>query len=77
MRTGLLSPIQEARNLLPKIAARPGDIYVENWTHGRAAAMDITVTSPLTQTRIELAAVTPGHAAEMAAVAKERKAALR
>ena len=41
-----LSPIKEARSLIPSNRTRPGDIFLQNW-RGRQTAFDIAVTSPL------------------------------
>ena len=40
-------------------------MLLPNWSHGRQAALDVAVISPLQQLTVAEAAVTPGHALEV------------
>ena len=42
--------------------SRPADILLPTWHHGRPAALDVHVISPLQDLTIHETAVTPGHA---------------
>ena len=65
-----LAPQLEQRNLIPGERSRPGDVFIPAWKAGKPAALDITVTSPLQQATLMIAAVTPGAALSQA---EERK----
>ena len=45
--------------------SRPADILLPTWRHGRPAALDVHVISPLQQLTLHEAASTPGHALEV------------
>ena len=40
-------PVLETGHSIPDSQRRPGDITVPNWSRGRQAAIDVTITSPL------------------------------
>ena len=48
----------------------PADILIQGWDRGHPAAVDVTVTSPLTPATLNFSAVTEGAAAQ---AAEERK----
>ena len=64
-QSAALGPRKEALGLVPNSSARPADILLPNWSHGRQAALDVAVISPLQQLTVADAAVTPGHALEV------------
>ena len=64
-QSAALGPRKEALGLVPNSGARPADILLPNWSHGRQAALDVAVISPLQQLTVAEAAVTPGHALEV------------
>ena len=52
---GLLQPQLEKQGVLgPTTGRRPGDVTIPNWKHGNGLAIDVAVTSPLTQTSLRL-----------------------
>ena len=52
---GLLQPQLEKQGILgPTTGRRPGDVTIPNWKHGNGLAIDVAVTSPLTQTSLRL-----------------------
>ena len=57
-----LAPTKEDRALLPGTDARPADVFIPCWTHGKDTALDITVVNPLQDALVRRAATTPGHA---------------
>ena len=59
-QSAALGPRKEAFS-----SARPADILLPNWSHGRQAALDVAVISPLQQLTVAEVAVTPGHALEV------------
>jgi len=61
-QTACLGATREERDLLPGTEARPGDVFIPNWTGGRGTALDITVINPLQSSQVAQAAITPGHA---------------
>ena len=52
-----LGPKKEESHLLPGTIARPGDVTIRRWSNGRDAAIDVTVTSPVSNVE---GAVEPG-----------------
>ena len=60
-----LAPIKEAPRLVPNSNARPADILLPTWSHGRPAALDVHIISPLQQQLVTQAASIPGHALEV------------
>ena len=56
-----LSPPFETANLIPGTIRRPGDVSVNNWSLGKSAAIDISITSLLQNTTI--GAIEAGFAA--------------
>ena len=65
------SPTLETGHNLPDSQRRPGDITIPNWSRGRPAAVDVTVTSPLQISTIANAAREAGVAARRREVAKD------
>ena len=47
-----------------KSRTRPADVLIPNWSFGKPAALDLTVTSPLNAEILSEASVTAGSAAE-------------
>ena len=58
-----LSPSLETANLIPGTIRRPGNVSVNNWSLGKSAAIDISITSPLQNTTILSEAIEVGFAA--------------
>ena len=52
----------EGRHLLPGTQARPADVLIPRWVYGKDAAVDITVTSPLSPSNLAAATSHPGGA---------------
>ena len=50
-------------NLIPGTIRRPGDVSITNWSLGKSAAIDVSITSPLQNTTILSAATEAGFAA--------------
>ena len=57
-----LGATRKEKDLLPGTDARPGDVFIPNWTRGRPTALDITVINPLQVSQVAQAATTPGQA---------------
>ena len=57
-----LAPAREGRHLLPGTQARPADVLIPRWVYGKDAAVDITVTSPLSPSNLAAATSHPGGA---------------
>ena len=54
-RDGMLNPVLEKKGILGDAPGRrPGDVTIPLWNQGRALAIDIAVTSPLTQSKVNL-----------------------
>ena len=54
-RDGKLSPELEKKGILGSAPGRrPGDVTIPGWNQGRALALDIAVTSPLSDTNVRL-----------------------
>ena len=52
---GKLSPVLEKKGILGSAPGRrPGDVTIPLWNNGRALALDIAVTSPLTESSLKL-----------------------
>ena len=74
MKYGLLSGAQSAAlttrkevpSLIPGVNSCPADLYLPCWKHGKPAALDVTVISPLQKLTIQEASVTQGHALSVA-----------
>ena len=56
-----LAPTKEDRALLPGTDARPADVFIPHWTHGKDTALDVTVVNPLQEALVNQAATNPGH----------------
>ena len=52
-------------SLVPSSSFRPVDILLPTWRHGRPAALDVHIISPLQQLTVAGAASSPGHALEV------------
>ena len=63
MNSAGLSPSLEIAYLIPGNIRRPGDVSVNNWSLGKSAAIDVSITSPLQNTTILSAAIEVGFAA--------------
>ena len=59
--------------MIPGGKSRPADLYFSHWRHGKPAALDVTVISPLQKLTLQGAATTQGHAL---VIGEERKLAL-
>ena len=64
-QSAALAPSVELPNLIPNSLSKSADIYIPTWSHGRPAAMDVHVISPLQQQTLGEAATTPGHALQV------------
>ena len=64
-QSAALAPSREASGVVPDSLSRPADILLPTWRHGRPAALDVHVISPLQQLTLHEAASTPGHALEV------------
>ena len=58
-----LSQSLETANMIPGTIRRPGDFSVNNWSLGKSAAIDISITSPMQKTAILSAAIDAGFTA--------------
>ena len=63
MNSAGLPPSLETANLIPCTIRRPGDVSVTNWSLGKSAAIDVSITYPLQNTTILSAAIEAGFAA--------------
>ena len=63
MNSAGLSPSLETANLIPDTIRRPADVSVNNWSLGKSAAIDVSITSPLQNTTILSATIEAGFAA--------------
>jgi hypothetical protein len=61
-----LAPQMEVSGLIPGSNARPADVFLSSWENGRAAAVDVTVISPLQSTLVRDSAAIPGYALQVA-----------
>ncbi len=67
---GLLKPVLEKQGILgPTTGRRPGDVAIPDWKHHSGLAIDVAVTSPLTERSLRL--VSPCE--DYASVQKHRK----
>ena len=64
-QSAALAPSKEMPNLIADSLSRPADVFLPTWSHGRPAALDIHVISPLQQQTLGEAASTPGHALQV------------
>ena len=62
-RANLVVQVEMGNNLTNHSHTRPADLLVPNWVLGKAAAFDLSVTSPLNPTTLLEASVTTGVAA--------------
>lgn len=67
-----LSPIKEARSLIPNSQTRPGDFFLQNW-RGRQTAFDVAVTSPLGRSVLPRSSKKAGAALETMKASKINK----
>jgi hypothetical protein len=61
-----LQPEREVRHLFPNTDDRPGDVYIPLYYHGRGAALDITVPSPLQTATVTQVAARAGNQSQQA-----------
>ena len=73
MNSAGLSPSLETANLIPGTIRRPGDVSVNNWSLGKSAAIDVSITSPLQNTTILSTAIEAGFAAGEREKSKDEK----
>ena len=64
-QSAALAPSKETPNLIPDSLSRRADVFLPTWSHGRPAALDIHVISPLQQQTLGEAVSTPGHALQV------------
>ena len=64
-QSAALAPIKEAPSLVPSSSSRPADILLPAWSHGRPAALDVHIISPLQLQTLVEAATHPGHALDV------------
>ena len=46
-QSATLSPRKELPSLISGCSSKPADVFLPYWTHGRPAALDVSVISPL------------------------------
>ena len=73
-QSAALAPRREVPSLIPGISCRPADLFLPCWNHGRPAALDVTIISPLQKLTIKGAASNQGYAL---GAGEERKRASR
>ena len=73
VQSAALSPRREVPSLVPDSLSRPADVYLPHWSHGRPAAVDVTVISPLQCHTLSQLASLQGYALS---VAEKRKRAV-
>ena len=61
-QSAALSPRREVPSIVPGSCSRPADLYLPYWSHGKPAAMDVTVISSLQDQRVSQAATSQGSA---------------
>ena len=61
-QSAALCPRKEIPSLIPGSKCRPADIYMPYWTHGKPAALDVSITSPLQKLTLESSSMSQGHA---------------
>lgn len=64
-QSAALAPAREAIGVVPNSHSRPADILLPTWRHGRPAALDVHIISPLQQSTVHEATSTPGHVLEV------------
>ena len=57
-----LAPTKEAPSLVSSSHSRPADILFPHWSHGRPAALDVSIILPLQHLTLAGAASSPGYA---------------
>ena len=67
-----LSPVKEARFLIPGEDSRPADVLIPQWAAGLDAAIDVTVVNPFQDRTV--AAITAGYPITFAHMKKVRGA---
>ena len=58
-QSAALCPRKEEPSLIPGSKSHPADIYLPCWTHGKPAALDVSVISPLQRLTLELLKTLP------------------
>ena len=62
---GLLKPVLEKQGILgPTTGRRPGDVAIPDWKHHSGLAIDVAVTSPLTERSLRLVSPCEDYASE-------------
>ena len=51
---------------MPGQGGKPADVFLPHWEQGKDAALDVTVVNPLQAALVDGAALTPGHALQIA-----------
>jgi hypothetical protein len=69
---GLCSRL-ELSGLFAEDKSKPADVFIEDWSRGRGACLDITVVSPLQKSLIKMAAEKPGVGAALGESRKDSK----
>ena len=64
-QSAALGPVREASSMISNSQSRPADVLLPTWHHGRPAALDVHVISPLQDATLHEAATTPGHALQV------------
>lgn len=74
-RRAALSAVKEQQHLISGSRARPGDVTIANWQHGRTCAFDVTVWSCVLDTHVRAgAAQRRGYTAQQAELHKDSRA---
>ena len=61
-QSAALAPSREPTGVVSDSLSRPADILIPTWHHGRSAALDVHIISPLQQSLVNAASFNPGHA---------------
>ena len=71
-QSAALAPRKEVPSLIPGSKSRPADLYLPYWKHGKPAALDVSVISPMQHLTVSKASAIQGHALS---VGEDRKIA--
>ncbi len=58
-QSAALAPTREPSGVVPDSLSRPADILIPMWHHGRSAALDVHIISPLQQGLVNAASFNP------------------
>ena len=64
VQSAALAPRREMPSLIPGSQSHPAEIYLPNWSHGKPAALDVTVIFTMQPLTLKGAASTTGYALE-------------